>query len=345
MNSPFAKRIDQPAETGYGWSAAPWSVMLVLLVLATGSTHGVYGQTPAAEAPTATQLRAAMLQPQAAAPERQQVANGRSVPLAFALSAALPGAGQVYNRQWVKAAVAFGLEVALFVGYQSWRQRGLDGRDAYLAYAHEHWDPAKYARWLNDYRAWLVDEQGRVIGTPPAQVPTGIDFSQPDSWDANTRALVRSFFEDIRTLESDNGVVHVETGATFSHKLPFFGEQQYYELIGKYFQYAPGWEDYPDWLADGEANQYIDPERTGPNGTKANVAGRFYEYASDHARANDFLRRSSRLSAVFVVNHVLSAFDAAISARLHNNRVDTDMRLTIGAFGDVQPMASLRVWW
>ena len=34
-----------------------------------------------------------------------------------------------------------------------------------------------------------------------------------------------------------------ETG---SHNLPPHGDQQYYELIGKYHQYSSGWNDFTD---------------------------------------------------------------------------------------------------
>ena len=40
----------------------------------------------------------------------------RSVPLALGMSAVLPGAGQVYNRQWVKAGILVAAEGALILG-------------------------------------------------------------------------------------------------------------------------------------------------------------------------------------------------------------------------------------
>ncbi|MEM1128555.1 MAG: DUF5683 domain-containing protein [Bacteroidota bacterium] len=332
---------------------------LCLLMMALVSPAAVAQPTPA---PAAAQAwRMALLQPVEASGEasgeasevvsvihRPQVVpvnqpRPRSVAAAFGLSAAVPGLGQAYNRQWVKAAVAIGLEVALWTGYAVWRNQGLDGEDAFQDYAHAHWDPTRYAAWLNDYRGWLEAEQGRTISAAAVEIPTGIDFQRPETWSPAQRDVVRIFFDQIRTLESDRGVVHPETGAAFSHKLPYFSEQQYYELIGKYFQFAPGWGDYPDWLTDGAPNGAIDPERTGPNGEKVNIDGRFLEYAEDHANANDLLRRSSRLTALVIVNHVLSAADAAFTARLHNLRFDTDVRVGMNAWGEVQPTAALRV--
>ena len=72
------------------------------------------------------------------------VGSTRSVPLAFGLSALVPGAGQVYNKQWIKAAVAVALEVVFVATYISTKNEGNDLEDAYIAFAHEDWNPSQY---------------------------------------------------------------------------------------------------------------------------------------------------------------------------------------------------------
>lgn len=267
-------------------------------------------------------------------------ASSRSVLLAFGLSAVAPGAGQIYNRQWVKAAVAIGLEVALIAGYFTYRSRGLDQEDAYKAYAHAYWDPRQYASWLNDYVDFLEQEHGATIGADGIVIPSGVDFTTPGAWTADDSQMARAFFNQIRGVEEM--VFHPETDASFSHKLPYFGEQQYYELIGKYFQFAPGWEDYPVWREGDEFTIAIDPEHTGPGRTKPNIQGRFLEYASDHADANTFLRRASRMSAIIVLNHVVAAIDAAITSKLRNDRLETEVSIGYDALNEPQIFASMR---
>ena len=305
---------------------------------------------------TAASLRASLLYAEAgnAKPQPVLVANRRrSVPLAFGLSAVVPGLGQVYNKQWTKAAVALGAEAAIFAGYTTWRSRGVDGRDAYQAFAHNLWSPLRYAQWLNDYIVYLETEFGTPINASPINITDqvrGIDFQNPNGWTEEQRLILRGLFIEIRTVEDK--VYHPETGASFSHKLPFFGEQQYYELVGKYFQFAPGWEDYefimvdgnPTWI-DGQGNfiQSIAPEMTAADGSKPNVTDTFFRYAEDHGQANDYLRRASRVSILFVLNHLISAVDAAIFAKMHNNRLQTSVQMTQDVSGDLQPMASLRV--
>jgi hypothetical protein len=273
----------------------------------------------------------------------------RSVPLAFAMSAVLPGAGQAYNRQWVKAATAIGIEIGILAAYLVYQDRAVDARDAYIDYAHAYWSPTRYAHWLNDYRRYLNEfDPNRPITRPDVMVPTGIDFTNPDGWTDAQRRAVRSFFEDIQGLE--NHMYHHGTGASFAHRLPFFGDQQYYELIGKYFHYAPGWEDYyaatgvdgrPTWYVNGQPLANIDPEETDAHGNKIHVQGRFWEYAQDHAYANDLFRRARFVSMMFVVNHAIAAVDAAVFAKLHNDRLEARMDLSYDNIGGVQPGAVL----
>lgn len=289
---------------------------------------------------TATSLRAALLRPSpvAAASARVQAGAGRSIPLAFGLSALVPGGGQAYNRQWVKAAVAVALEGALIVSILTARGDGQDATDVYKRYAHQHWSPLQYARWLEDYSDWLPDVERAEID---AAVVAGIDFTDPGAWSAAERQRVRQLFDAIHAVE--RRVYHPETGASFSHKLPYFGEQQYYELIGKYFQFAPGWEDYPEWKHEDAFTDAIDPEQTGPGGTKPNIQGRFLAYDDMSERANNLLRRASRLSAFLMLNHLISSIDAAVFAKLHNDRLDARVDLTYDAYGQLQPVASLRM--
>ena len=265
----------------------------------------------------------------------------RSVPLATGLSAVLPGAGQAYNRQWIKAGIGIALEAALIFGYVTWRNDGLDGERAFKSQAHHEWDPAQYAEWINDYSAFLEQQHGASFTFSEIGIPESVDFSEPDAWSESDRTAVNQLFWDIRSAESE--LFHPETGASFSHQLPFFGDQQYYELIGKYFQFAPGWKDYPAWEDEEGYTEAIDPERTGTDGTKINVSPTFFQYARDHARSQDLLRRASHVTSLMVVNHVIAAVDAAVFSKLHNDRLHASVSMDYSASGTLEPTARLTV--
>lgn len=248
----------------------------------------------------------------------------RSVPLAFVMSAALPGAGQAYNRNWVKAVIGISIEAAALTAWSTMRTRGLRQEDDFRDFAHADWSPGRYALWLNDYTDYLNATFNSGIDVPRVNVPTQVDFTQPGSWTSAEETLVAQMVSEIRTIERN--VFHPETGAALSHQLPTFASQQYYELIGKYFQFAPGWEDYPVWgNAEEGFTLAIDPVRSGPNGTKPNVSAKFFQYAEDHGNAQDLLRAASRVSFVFILNHLVAGIDAAVSAKLQNDRISTRM--------------------
>ena len=276
------------------------------------------------------------------APDRFFGREGRRSPaLAFAMSAALPGLGQAYNGSWVRAAVALGLEAGLWAGHFTWKAQGREGEEAFQAFAHQEWSPYRYADWLNAYPG-----AGDEIDLTPVE---GIDFQRPEQWSGDEWARVLGFFQDIRATERITRYVNADgtgSGATFSHVLPDFGEQQYYELIGKYFQYGPGWSD---WCAD-YPNPEENPECFSIEGQEdrdefATKTDLFFAYARDHAEANTLLRRASRAVSFVLANHVLAAVDAALTARLHNRGLELDAGVDLrpGADGAATPMASLRV--
>jgi hypothetical protein len=236
----------------------------------------------------------------------------RSIVKAFAFSAVIPGLGQVYNQSWWKAGISVAAEAALITMYVGWKNKGNDGERGYKAYAHGNWSPIKYAEWLNAYGGY----SGPDIALPTM---TETDFMHPDTWTAAQHAEVDAFFNNIRAAERQSSFL--ETGAGFSHVLPYFGEQQYYELIGKYFQFAPGWDDY-----SYEPN--ADPETVMPEDAQ------FYYYAGIHADANDYLRKSSWAGAFVIVNHFASAVEAAVSAKMHNMSLHPRTAVESGPFGE-----------
>jgi hypothetical protein len=97
-----------------------------------------------------------------------------------------------------------------------------------------------------------------------------------------------------------------ETG---SHNLPPHGEQQYYELIGKYHQYASGWNDY----TGGENNSQISPN--------------FTYYAGERGEANDYYNTSSTAIMGIYINHLLSAAEAVWGATRFNKNLAVNFRV------------------
>lgn len=314
-----------------GESIGPRAVVALLVIAVVGAGAPAWPDTAPARAQSdapPTSRRTSLERVLVDAPGEPGLAGRMMAPdsarrspwVALTLSAGVPGAGQVYNDDWIKAGVAVALEAALWSGWAVWRSRGRSGRRAYRSYAHEHFDPVRYARWLNEYPGYRGDP------IPVEEVSGSVDFSRPESWTSAERRAVQRLIDAIQAAENEAHFAG-DPSASFSHQLPDFGDQQYYELIGKYHQYAAGWDDCGSGCGvDGPSS-------------------RFRRYARMHGEANTQLRRASRASALILVNHGLAALDGLLSAQLHNSRIDTRARLLPGPRGRLRTRLAIRYRW
>ena len=102
----------------------------------------------------------------------------------------------------------------------------------------------------------------------------------------------------------------------YSHTLPPYNEQQYYELIGKYPQFSQGWRDADPTI--GSDYETI----------KAHLSPMYLGYSVERGKANDYYRSATTWVRVAIVNHLLSAADGAWSALRYNNaQASASMRL------------------
>jgi len=105
--------------------------------------------------------------------------------------------------------------------------------------------------------------------------------------------------------------------------LPETKTQQYYEMIGKYDQFAGGWEDY--WDPDVNANPYA------PYGDLTLMTPMRQQYETMRDKANNKLDQANKFIIVAMVNHLLSAFDAALAASRFNKSKTGDNWLSVNA--------------
>ena len=234
---------------------------------------------------------------------RPEAGGERSAWLAGALSLVVPGAGEVYDGSYVKGAAFFALEVTSWLVAYTYTQKGNHQTDVFQDYANEHYSAIRYALWLKahvsqinpdvkwtDYRVFFSDAD--TTGGPPFHE---LDWAQ------------------LNQMES-------AIGDGFTHQMPAYSEQQYYELIGKYNQFSRGWDDTPS-----------DPAQiTLPI---ISTSKRFYEYADMRAQANHCYDVASAWVAVAVLNHIASAVDAAWSAVRHNKA----LHLSVNAHMEASP--------
>lgn len=273
----------------FGWSVA----------FAHAGVHA--GVSPSAERPANScfdynQERFAMLQEAADEVKvevKEDIQKKSGLKAAF-FSAVIPGAGQVYTKNYWRAALYAGLEIALWSANIIYNNKGDDVDVRMRAYGDEHWSEKQYWSFLN-YKA---SEQGLPHYPFDENDPNKllIDYN-PDVAD------------DLRHLEGDLGYTHV---------LPSTKTQQYYEMIYKYLhQFGVGWDDVMATFGDPFYYDGGDFTVLTPN-----VA----TYRDLRNESNGYYDMANTMLMVILVNHVASTIDAAFSAKKYNEGLQYSFR-------------------
>lgn len=112
--------------------------------------------------------------------------------------------------------------------------------------------------------------------------------------------------------------------------------QQYYEMIGKYAEFVVGWEGTRNDVTYEDLLQYRRDE--------VQIAD---DYMKMRAKSNDLFAQARTGTTIAMLNHLLSAIDAAWSAKIHNNRL-LEARLQVNQIyyaNHLQPVVSLNLSW
>lgn len=212
----------------------------------------------------------------------------KSVWIGMGLSALVPGAGEFYAKDYLKAAIFFGIEVASWITYYYFQHTGNVKTNEFQDYANKYWDIHTYGRWLKD------------------QGFQGSGDINPD--EPNWQVLQ----SQIHQCESQN----------FSHTLPDYGTQQYYELIGKYQNFQAGWTNL----------SHVPTKDPGPYYYETYKDPVFVNYADNRQTANNYYNKGTTMAMIIVANHVLSIGDAAWTVTTFNKKLKMQTGFRIGTY-------------
>ena len=241
------------------------------------------------------------------APEEEQAGGEKSPWLAGGMSLLLPGAGEVYTHSYVKAGVFFGIEVASFFLGRSYNKKGDDQTTFFQNYADAHYSAYRYAQWTLDNISLLNPNLSASNYHP---FNTGVAHTGPPFYDVN--------WSELNKMEKDIGGNSSPTG--YTHQMPYYGEQQYYELIGKYTEFMVGWDNVdPNYYNDPSTFASVIPviDHTLPvNSTGLSQAAWYFD---QRAEANRYYDIGNTYYTVEIINHIISAIDAYWSATRYNS--------------------------
>lgn len=222
--------------------------------------------------------------------------------LAFLSSAILPGSGQAANKNWVRSGIYLAVEGAAIFLISHNNSKAKSRQRNYENFVDQNWSVVQYAQWIVEFHEvnglnneFLADLKSQVDGVNAA-FDTSIDWNRVDIRVLNNVERNTPFiFSD---MASNN----------FSHTLPGFGSQQYYELVSKFYQFGPGWRDFNTPVTQNIA-------------TASAMSDLFFEGRDRAEQFNDNFRRADNIFALLIVNHVVSAFDAFFTVRLRQHRM------------------------
>lgn len=261
----------------------------------------------------------------------------RSPKKAMFMSLLVPGLGQAYvGQHWVnytRAAVYLLTDVALAYG---WHYYVVDKQDAQIAkyrkFADENWRQTGYENNISDKNQVFDKEkfdlinphrqsyceavQNRETNTGNSLFAGCLDPSNPNA------AQFRSTYND----DSWGGIDSIS-----NRRAQFADPHTFYELVGKEVEFIKGWTDAGN-VIQGDSTFFLD------DGTGSPVKGadgkalpatttKQQEYIYMRAKANDYARMQAYFLGGMVVNHLVSALDAALTAHYHNKSLyQTEVR-------------------
>ena len=240
---------------------------------------------------------------------REVEAQQKSVFLATVYSGLLPGSGEFYSGSYWKAALFFGIEVAGWTTYMIYNHKGDNGDETMRAFADKNWSEQRYWSKLY-YEAQL------------AQLPNLPAYELDDN-----HLLINYGPEMVSSLR------YLEDALGHTHKLPASKTQQYYEMIYKYLtQFGNAWLD-----ADFFITYYGNTDLMTPM---------MFEYRGMRNDMNHFYDVASGSLNVILINHVLSALDAALTSRSHNRSLAVQARVrNIEYYGEKVQLYGLQLSW
>ena len=213
----------------------------------------------------------------------------KSVLQAALYSAVIPGTGQYYAGSIWKTILFAGIEVAGWTTYSIYTSKGENQETDMKTYADTHWSERKY--WSRLYY------DGIQQGVPDLPV-----------YEVDENNILIGYDTDMA-----NSLRFLEEALGHTHKLPTTKTQQYYEMIYKYLtQFGNGWED---------ANFY---EQYYGNTNK--MTPQMFTYRDMRNNMNSYFDVATMATNLILINHVLSALDAAWTTRNFNRQLQLKIR-------------------
>lgn len=218
----------------------------------------------------------------------------------------IPGAGQAYNGNYMKAAGFFAVELTGWIVNAIWTKKGNDETNLFRIYADGtaangyrdgHYSVVRYASWIQQNLTTLLTENNN------GQLPNQTIVAEAEQYSAEmiNNSGGPAPWNKINWFALNN--VENLIGGYFSHWLFAYPGVEYYKEIGKYPQFRQGWDD--------ENPAYLDY-----NSLRNDTPNSAY-YENLRGTATGLYNVALAGACVIIANHFVSAAEAAIWAHNH----------------------------
>jgi hypothetical protein len=249
---------------------------------------------------------------QEGSPDASQ-ASRKSAWLAGGLSLVVPGAGEFYSESYLKSAIFLAAEAALWVLASTYDHKGDHQTDFFQNYANAHWSVVNYAQYALTHYAPPGGNYQVII--PGTEALRGRYPWMCVNW------------AELNRMETD--ISATAAGQYYSHVLPAYNSQQYYELIGKYPEFNQGWDDAPASFNYG--NQ---------------LSAESLYYDGQRGQANTYYTTASTYVAIVLLNHVVSVVDAVLTVGSYNRGLHASVgSQQVPAYGGYTTVPTLHLSW
>jgi hypothetical protein len=219
---------------------------------------------------------------------------------AMFMSLVLPGSGQLYvgnsQSRYVRGSFYLAEEIALIFGlyYNSVYKYDKQVKK-YKSFATDNFSVTGYELAMNSiFRPEYEDAFNRLYGAERE------NYCKSFFGNAAYMPCVENFGKNTNGYPGDG--------------TPRYNSSEFYRAIAS-DNFIPGWNDAYVPTSEIEANLYTEDPQYIPLGTSNN----YKEYLSMRKKANDYADRQAIFLGAIILNHIVSAIDAALSARAHNS--------------------------
>ena len=275
---------------------------------------------------------------------------------ALIYSAVLPGMGQAYTKNWLRAMVFLTLDGLAITTWMTNNNKADDIKRQYVQYAAEHWS---FSKWLEDYYKWYEYKPGDSPGDSSwnsirkvfinysdsaygcAQDPGqgqcyrdiwdhshSIEFTYNGDYISTTDDEFKTIFQEMcdNTYQWDTQCSDLKDESGDS--IYVIKDHHFYEGIQKYDVFFAGWDDNDSVRVITKSNGDINA--TSPN--QISYRSKWNDY-------NEIRRLAGNGGKFMLINRAVSMVDALLLARKWNN--SHDIKFSLNAYPDLRNRTGL----